>query len=471
MWQRTSIVIASILKPVDDTRMLEKFGLSLGQTNKYEVNIIGFAAKNLKKFDNIHFHPLFHFRRISFLRLLAPIRLFFYLFKVKPSVAIFNTPEIQYVMMFYKLISGCRIIYDIQENYYRNIYFNKNYILPLRFLFANAIRLKEWSGRWFIDRIIFAEEGYKVEMPGLAKRAVVIRNTYKKLDAEGLEDTKSENKRNTDEIKFSNQNTSELNDKASTDELRSNVRVSVGLGNNPKNSNESNLNNHIDDQILNSHHPEEVEFNFDAPNKDGPDTNKLPGIEKISEDYDRGDNPQNTTFLFSGTISDNYGIFTAIDFIDAMHMQDATNKLLIAGFCANQRTFRRLIARIKNKPYIKLIGGDHLIPHQDIIRYIQQADYGLICYEINPSVENCFPTKIFEYMANQLPIIIQNYKPWSSYCLKQKAGIEIDYNNFESELLLGALKSGVFYDSGIPDEVFWNRDEEKLLKLMQDIQT
>jgi hypothetical protein len=36
-------VLTSILKPVDDTRMFEKFGVSLGQTNKYDVNIIGFA--------------------------------------------------------------------------------------------------------------------------------------------------------------------------------------------------------------------------------------------------------------------------------------------------------------------------------------------------------------------------------------------------------------------------------------------
>jgi hypothetical protein len=402
MRQRTSIVLTSILKPVDDTRMFEKFGLSLGQTNKYDVNIIGFAAKNLKKIDNIHFYPLFDFGRISFSRLFAPFRLLLLLFKVKPSIVIFNTPEILYIIILYKLISGCRIIYDIQENYFRNVYYNKNYILPIRFLLSCAIRFKEWSGRWLIDGIIFAEEGYKVEMPRSAGRAVVIRNTYKDLDVKGLGHTNIADDKDLKGIKTIDLNTSKLGRSGNTDGITS-------------------------------------------------DAGSL-------------------TFLFSGTISDSYGIFTAIDFIDGMHAQYPLSNLLIAGYCANERIFRKLMARIENRPYIKLIGGDHLVPHAEIIHHIKEADYGLICYEINPSLENCFPTKIFEYMANQLPIIIQDYKPWSSYCLKHKAGIEINYEKLNPELLLNSFKNGNFYSRGIPDEVFWNKDEEKLLKLVEDIQ-
>jgi hypothetical protein len=45
--KKTKVVIASILKPIDDSRMYEKFGLSLEQANEYEINIIGFASKNI----------------------------------------------------------------------------------------------------------------------------------------------------------------------------------------------------------------------------------------------------------------------------------------------------------------------------------------------------------------------------------------------------------------------------------------
>ena len=46
MSQKTAL-IASILKPVDDTRLYEKLGKTIGQTTKYRVNIIGFVTKKL----------------------------------------------------------------------------------------------------------------------------------------------------------------------------------------------------------------------------------------------------------------------------------------------------------------------------------------------------------------------------------------------------------------------------------------
>jgi glycosyltransferase involved in cell wall biosynthesis len=344
---------------------------------------------------------------LSFARLFAPLRLLYFLFKVKPSIVIFNTPEILYVITFYKLVSRCKIIYDIQENYFRNVYFNRNYLLPFRFLLAYAIRLKEWSARWLIDRNVFAEEGYKEEMPRSAKNTVVISNTYKILKPTGLDYIKYGDDKDPGDINSKVQNTQTFNANASSDE---NVLNCQAMG-------------------------------------------------------------EGVTFLFSGTISDNYGIFTAIDFIDAMHKVDPINNLLIAGFCANKKIFRKLIKRIENKPYIKLIGGSHRVPHQEIIQYIRIADFGLICYEINPSTENCFPTKIFEYMANQLPMIIQNYGPWSSFCKKHNAGIEVDYHSFNPQNLADSIKTETFYTRGIPEEVFWTNDERKLLKLVEDIQS
>ncbi len=45
--KKTKVVIVSLLKPIDDSRMYEKFGLTLEQANEYEINIIGFTSKNI----------------------------------------------------------------------------------------------------------------------------------------------------------------------------------------------------------------------------------------------------------------------------------------------------------------------------------------------------------------------------------------------------------------------------------------
>ena len=50
--EKRRIVIASILKPVDDTRMMEKIGMSLQQTG-YDVTVVGYPAKSLKVWPGI----------------------------------------------------------------------------------------------------------------------------------------------------------------------------------------------------------------------------------------------------------------------------------------------------------------------------------------------------------------------------------------------------------------------------------
>ena len=74
-------------------------------------------------------------------------------------------------------------------------------------------------------------------------------------------------------------------------------------------------------------------------------------------------------------------------------------------------------------------------------------------------------------MANQLPMIIQNYEPWASFCKKHNAGIEIDFHSFNPQNLADSLKIENFYTNGIPEEIFWKYDEEKLLKLVEEIQS
>ena len=47
------IAIISVLKPVDDTRNYEKVAASISNTNKYDINIIGFSANKKPANPNI----------------------------------------------------------------------------------------------------------------------------------------------------------------------------------------------------------------------------------------------------------------------------------------------------------------------------------------------------------------------------------------------------------------------------------
>jgi hypothetical protein len=65
------VVLASVLKPVDDTRMLEKIGATLAYEG-FEVFIIGHASSGAIDVPGITTIPLPQFNRVSFKRLLIP---------------------------------------------------------------------------------------------------------------------------------------------------------------------------------------------------------------------------------------------------------------------------------------------------------------------------------------------------------------------------------------------------------------
>src|SRR5258708_6960296 len=91
--KKQRIVIASLLKPVNDTRMFEKMANSLARV--YDVFIIGFSSeKDVSVNSSIHFLPHGPFKRISFQRFIQPLRILKKIHKVKPEVLIVNTHEL-----------------------------------------------------------------------------------------------------------------------------------------------------------------------------------------------------------------------------------------------------------------------------------------------------------------------------------------------------------------------------------------
>ena len=71
-------------------------------------------------------------------------------------------------------------------------------------------------------------------------------------------------------------------------------------------------------------------------------------------------------------------------------------------------------------------------------------------------------------MANKLPIIIQDYSPWASFCIKFDACIEINFDNADYKSINSLLLKKEFYKKGIPDQIYWKNDEKKLLEIVQN---
>ncbi len=365
--KKQRIVLASVLKPIDDTRMFEKLGKSLSNHPNYEIFIIGFPSKHPPNESKITFLPHPSFVRLSLKRALIPVTVLRKVYEVKPDVLIVNTHELLIVSVLIRIFFGSKVIYDIQENYWRNILWTDTFPSFLKPLLAIWVRGKEVMLSRFIHLFFLAEKGFEKELKFFGNKYVILEN--KSILPKGFTRTKSK------------------------------------------------------------------------------------GTIKL---------------LFSGTISESTGVFQAIHLATSLHQLDQSVRLHIIGYCSLSTTLKAVRYAIQDKPFITLMGGDALVPHHEIITQLTSADFGIIYYPVSPHIESRIPTKLYEYLSAQLPLLIQNYTPWIMLCEPFQAAIPIDFNAFDTPALLQKMKQSKFYPIA-PTDVEWTSEEKKLLHIMNKI--
>jgi glycosyltransferase involved in cell wall biosynthesis len=174
--KKQRIVLASVLKPVDVSRMFEKIGKSLTSVPDYEIFIIGYPSLKPPEHAGIRFIPHPIFNRLSLRRLLIPLLTLKKIFKVKPDVLIVNTHELLIVAVTFRILFGTRIIYDVQENYWRNILWTDTFPPGIRHLLAFWVRGKETLLSGFFHLFILAEKGFEKEMKFFKNNFIVLEN-------------------------------------------------------------------------------------------------------------------------------------------------------------------------------------------------------------------------------------------------------------------------------------------------------
>ncbi len=370
--EKPKVVIASLLKPIDDTRMFEKFGLSMAETNKYDINIIGFESKNARTANHITTHSLGNFSRASLTRFFKPWKVLKFLIKVKPHIYIVNTHDLLTVSLIYKILFGGIFIYDIRENYKKNILNTNVFNKGLRPFIAVWVRLKEWLSKPLIKHYILAEKVYQKQLPFIGQRFTLLENKYKPLPDE---------------------------------------RTAY-----------------------------------------------------------RNPEPSTINLVFTGTISEGNGVFDAIEITKQLHNLNNKVKLRIVGYCALKQDLLKLREAIENLDYIELNGGDHLVPHLEIIEAIEKADFGFVLKKPNNGVnDDKLLTRLFEYTANELPIIALDNPTWVEFCAKFDAAIHVNPIDFNPEEVLKKMQNKPFYTKGDTKTSLWSTEAPKLTRLIDSL--
>jgi hypothetical protein len=184
---KIKLTIASVLKPLKDPRAYYRFAKSLRETNKYSINIIGFSEKYISDENEVTFSPIFCHKRNHPYRLFAPVRFIWNLFKNQPKVLIVTTYELLLPAVLGKLLLRYKLIYDVQENYAKNLSYNLTQEgIALKISLA-YVQLNEKLAHFFIDHYILAESCYASELPSMRPYSVLENKSILNLSQKSID--------------------------------------------------------------------------------------------------------------------------------------------------------------------------------------------------------------------------------------------------------------------------------------------
>jgi len=388
-------LLASVLKPIDDTRMRGKFAHTLRAWPLAEVHVAGralgpTAPPPLAEGGRaVTHHPIFGGTRLSLSRLAAQVRYWHLLHSLKPDLAIVHAPELLPLTLLWQALGrGRRFAYDIQENYALNVNTQHVYRSGLKHGLAAGLRWVEGLAARRATAVLLAEASYADELPFLAtlppRRVLVLENKYQPTPGEVL------------------------------------PRVARPLP-----------------------------------------TAREP-----------------LRLLFSGTISELNGVHEALDLAEALHHAwPGGAQLTIIGFCQQPDLLSALQVRLARLAatapgLASLIGGAALVPHARIVAEMARAHLGLLPYRPHPSTWRCQPTKLFEYLAHGLPVLLPNNPLWASTVRVHQAGLVVDFEQAAqaAEYVATTLPMIQLYPAGVPtDAVLWAGEGKKLRHLLESL--
>ena len=169
------VLIASSLKPAKDTRAWGKLGLSLRETGLYRLSFMGFSQLPLKNCKDENYYTSLSSTHSIWGRIFSQIKFVRVLLKIRPKILICCTYEFLPSASFFKRLIGYKLVYDVQENYVKNLELNPNLSKEKRGQATSIIRRMEGVGG--VDLFLLAEKCYRQEMPDKSPY-LILENKY-----------------------------------------------------------------------------------------------------------------------------------------------------------------------------------------------------------------------------------------------------------------------------------------------------
>ena len=113
----------------------------------------------------------------------------------------------------------------------------------------------------------------------------------------------------------------------------------------------------------------------------------------------------------TGTLSQKFGALDVLPYLVELHRQQVVGSVVITGHVPEQEVEKLLSAFAGQHPWVKLHISSAPLPHRQLLATLQEADICLMPYQLTESVQGCIPTKLYECLSLQLPMLLPAAAP------------------------------------------------------------
>jgi len=182
--------------------------------------------------------------------------------------------------------------------------------------------------------------------------------------------------------------------------------------------------------------------------------------------------------IYSGSITVDRGAINMINCVKELIERGYETKLYLVGYLHDENIISLIENDTKLNENIIIIGKREYVDRHIIDKEYLDADIGLALISSKAHYEKKLLTKFFEYMQNQIPIIISNFPNWEKLINETKCGICVDPLNSKEvadaiEYFLNnpniAQQMGENGRKAVEENYNWSIEEKKLFSLFEDL--
>ena len=181
--------------------------------------------------------------------------------------------------------------------------------------------------------------------------------------------------------------------------------------------------------------------------------------------------PNQPYMLYTGTLAKAWGVMETLKIWEKMNAVRPIF-LVMAGFTHDENLLKEIKEIVENselKDRFLLVGGREYVPYADIIALIANCEFGTALYEVTPNIKGKIPTKFYEYMAFNKPLIYTDDSAWNEFNGKYALGFSWSSDSSVEEIL-GKMDS---WNRNPPfhqkEDFSWESEEKELERMLGNL--